>query len=173
MRRVSSSHDTKSNLHPTMEYLDGGLAAIERRLAFVETEPIDWRQLVLAFSWGVCIFESYLLFVLHLLPQYFSLTFLLAGSVNSHCTINASPRLLLQNTSLLKSLKNHRSMGGTRRSSRWCRISINSSSTRSSLGLESTILGRGHSPDAFLQVSITGQSTRYSTFSNTFLTPTH
>ena len=44
-----------------MEYLDAGLAGIEKQLAFVKTDPINWQGLVLGFSWAVCIFESYLL----------------------------------------------------------------------------------------------------------------
>ncbi|VDC05236.1 unnamed protein product [Peniophora sp. CBMAI 1063] len=44
-----------------MDYLDAGLAAVEKQLAFVKTDPINWQGLVLGFSWAVCIFESYLL----------------------------------------------------------------------------------------------------------------
>ncbi|KZV71232.1 hypothetical protein PENSPDRAFT_578162 [Peniophora sp. CONT] len=44
-----------------MDYLDAGLAGIEKQLAFVKTDPINWQGLVLGFSWAVCIFESYLL----------------------------------------------------------------------------------------------------------------
>ncbi|KAI0033303.1 peptidase family M48-domain-containing protein [Vararia minispora EC-137] len=44
-----------------MDQLDAVLATIEQRLSFVKTDPIDWRQLVLGFSWVVCLWESYLL----------------------------------------------------------------------------------------------------------------
>lgn len=47
-----------------MDILHAQLAAIQRRLAFVQVEPIDWKTYVLAFYWGVCLFESYLLYVL-------------------------------------------------------------------------------------------------------------
>ncbi|KAG8684614.1 hypothetical protein FRC08_013600, partial [Ceratobasidium sp. 394] len=37
-------------------------AGIEDKLAFISTDPIDWQSLVLAFSWSVWAFESYLIF---------------------------------------------------------------------------------------------------------------
>jgi len=46
----------------TMDILHTQLAAIQHRLAFVQTDPIDWRNYVLVFSWGICLFESYLLY---------------------------------------------------------------------------------------------------------------
>ncbi|KAI0279546.1 peptidase family M48-domain-containing protein, partial [Russula aff. rugulosa BPL654] len=45
---------------------------IQHRLAFVQTDPIDWRFYVLVFSWGICLFESYLL--LRQYPLYSRLT---------------------------------------------------------------------------------------------------
>ncbi|KAI9436819.1 peptidase family M48-domain-containing protein [Russula earlei] len=44
-----------------MDFLHDQLAVIQHRLAFVQEDPIDWKVYVLAFTWGVCIFESYLL----------------------------------------------------------------------------------------------------------------
>ncbi|KAI9438345.1 peptidase family M48-domain-containing protein [Lactarius indigo] len=44
-----------------MDILHTQLAAIQHRLAFVQEDPIDWRTYVLVFSWGICLFESYLL----------------------------------------------------------------------------------------------------------------
>ena len=46
-----------------MDILHTQLAAIQHRLAFVQEDPIDWRTYVLVFSWGICFFESYLLYV--------------------------------------------------------------------------------------------------------------
>ena len=46
-----------------MDLLHGLLDAVQHRLAFVATDPIDWKFYVQAFSWGVCAFESYLLCV--------------------------------------------------------------------------------------------------------------
>lgn len=46
-----------------MDILHTQLVAIQHRLAFVQTDPIDWRHYVLIFSWGICLFESYLLYV--------------------------------------------------------------------------------------------------------------
>jgi STE24 endopeptidase len=46
-----------------MDILHTQLGAIQHRLAFVQEDPIDWRTYVLIFSWGICIFESYLLYV--------------------------------------------------------------------------------------------------------------
>ncbi|KAI0804709.1 metalloendopeptidase [Irpex lacteus] len=44
-----------------MEFLHAQLATVQRQLAFVATDPIDWKTYVQAFSWTVCLFESYLL----------------------------------------------------------------------------------------------------------------
>ncbi|KAI5121524.1 hypothetical protein M0805_002584 [Coniferiporia weirii] len=44
-----------------MEFLHSQLAALQHQLSWVSTEPIDWKFYVQSFSWGVCIFESYLL----------------------------------------------------------------------------------------------------------------
>ena len=46
-----------------MDILHAQLAAIQRKLAFVQVDPIDWRTYVLVFSSGICLFESYLLYV--------------------------------------------------------------------------------------------------------------
>ncbi len=55
--------DQTARLQPTnMDILHTQLAAIQHRLAFVQTDPIDWRSYVLVFSWGICLFESYLLY---------------------------------------------------------------------------------------------------------------
>jgi hypothetical protein len=52
-----------------MDILHAQLAAIQHRLEFVQTDPIDWRYYVLVFSWGICFFESYLLYAhIHLSP---------------------------------------------------------------------------------------------------------
>jgi hypothetical protein len=45
-----------------MDILHTQLTAIQNKLAFVQTDPIDWRYYVLVFSWGICLFESYLLY---------------------------------------------------------------------------------------------------------------
>jgi len=44
-----------------MDFLYSQLAVVQRHLAFVATDPIDWKLYVQAFSWSVCLFESYLL----------------------------------------------------------------------------------------------------------------
>ena len=46
-----------------MDLLHTQLDIVQRRLAFVATDPIDWKFYVQVFSWGVCFFESYLLYV--------------------------------------------------------------------------------------------------------------
>ena len=46
-----------------MDILHAGVTAIERRLAFVAVEPLDWKTYVQAFSWVVTLFESYLMCV--------------------------------------------------------------------------------------------------------------
>ncbi|KAF8063327.1 peptidase family M48-domain-containing protein [Lyophyllum atratum] len=44
-----------------MDILHTQLLNIQRQLAFVTTDPIDWKLYVQAFSWSVTLFESYLL----------------------------------------------------------------------------------------------------------------
>lgn len=44
-----------------MDFLYAFLAVIQRRLAFVSVDPIDWKFYVQAFSWTVTLFETYLL----------------------------------------------------------------------------------------------------------------
>ncbi|EPS96954.1 hypothetical protein FOMPIDRAFT_1150347 [Fomitopsis schrenkii] len=51
-----------------MDLLHAQLALIERRLAFVVVEPLDWKTYVQAFSWAVTLFESYL--ILRQYPLY-------------------------------------------------------------------------------------------------------
>jgi STE24 endopeptidase len=38
-------------------------AGVENQLGFISTEPINWQSYVLAFSWTVWAFESYLMYV--------------------------------------------------------------------------------------------------------------
>lgn len=47
----------------SMDHLHTGLAALQQRLSFVATEPINWKFYVQTFSWTVTLFESYLLCV--------------------------------------------------------------------------------------------------------------
>lgn len=51
-----------------MDILHNQLAVVQRQLAFVATDSIDWKFYVQIFSWGVCLFESYL--VLRQYPLY-------------------------------------------------------------------------------------------------------
>ncbi|KAI0699019.1 peptidase family M48-domain-containing protein [Cytidiella melzeri] len=44
-----------------MDFLHAQLATVQKQLAFVSTDPVDWKTYVQAFSWTVCLFESYLL----------------------------------------------------------------------------------------------------------------
>ena len=44
-----------------MEFLHSQLGALQRQLAFVAVDPIDWKTFVQVSSWAVCLFESYLL----------------------------------------------------------------------------------------------------------------
>ena len=46
-----------------MDFLHSQLATLQRHLAFVAIEPIDWKFYVQTFSWGVTLFETYLLYV--------------------------------------------------------------------------------------------------------------
>ena len=60
-----------------MDILHSQLASLQRHLAFVSVEPIDWKFYVQASSWAFAIFESYLLFVHSTLNETleFTLTF--------------------------------------------------------------------------------------------------
>ncbi|EIN06828.1 metalloendopeptidase [Punctularia strigosozonata HHB-11173 SS5] len=44
-----------------MDLIHGPLGALQRRLAFVAVDPIPWKTYVQIFSWGVTLFEEYLL----------------------------------------------------------------------------------------------------------------
>ncbi|TBU22859.1 peptidase family M48-domain-containing protein [Dichomitus squalens] len=44
-----------------MDYLNAGLDLVQSRLAWVATDPFDWKLYLQLTSWGVCLFESYLL----------------------------------------------------------------------------------------------------------------
>ena len=44
-----------------MDLLHTQLANVQKQLAWVQTEPVDWKLYVQAFSWTVTFFESYLL----------------------------------------------------------------------------------------------------------------
>jgi hypothetical protein len=43
--------------------IDRPLAAIQKQLSWVSYAPVNWRGLVQGFSWGICVFESYLVSV--------------------------------------------------------------------------------------------------------------
>ena len=76
-----------------MDILHNQLAVVQRQLAFVATDSIDWKFYVQIFSWGVCLFESYLVYVCSISP--FSsriLNIWIPDFVNTRCT----RRLLLQ-----------------------------------------------------------------------------
>lgn len=55
------SHFFRSPTSTTMDALHTQLARIERELAWVQTEPIDWKFLVQCFTWSVTAWELYLL----------------------------------------------------------------------------------------------------------------
>ena len=58
-----------------MEFLHAQLATLQRHLAFVAVDPIDWKFYVQLSSWGICLFESYLLCAIPLVfPQLYNLT---------------------------------------------------------------------------------------------------
>jgi STE24 endopeptidase len=46
-----------------MDILHNQLQAIQHRLSFVSTDPIDWKFYVQVFAWSVTLFESYLMSV--------------------------------------------------------------------------------------------------------------
>jgi STE24 endopeptidase len=44
-----------------MDFLHSQLCTVQRHLAFVSVDPINWKLYVQVFSWVVTVFESYLL----------------------------------------------------------------------------------------------------------------
>ena len=44
-----------------MDFLHSQLAKLQKHLAFVQVDPINWKGYVQGFSWGVTLFETYLL----------------------------------------------------------------------------------------------------------------
>jgi STE24 endopeptidase len=44
-----------------MDLLHHQLLKVQRKLAFVSVDPINWKLYVQGFSWTVTLFESYLL----------------------------------------------------------------------------------------------------------------
>lgn len=45
-----------------MDFLHTQLATLQKHLAFVTTDAINWKGYVQGFSWSVTLFETYLLF---------------------------------------------------------------------------------------------------------------
>lgn len=97
-----------------MDFLHSQVAALQGRLAFVAVELIPWQTYVLAFSWVICTFESYLLYaptsshiVLELIP-------LLPDCVNIRFIASRRPLKYLPSTSIKKSSTNLKSMESTK-----------------------------------------------------------
>ena len=135
-----------------MDILHTQLAVIQHRLAFVQTDPIDWRYYVLVFSWGICFFESYLLYALiHLSP--ITATVLRSRSQNppfccTACDSTRFTRSQLRPQSLpitlhLRCSKNLRNMANTRPSFPSSAGCISSSSIPFNLPRACTIPGHG------------------------------
>lgn len=70
---ISKSH-TKNTRNIVMEFIHQQVALVEKQLAFVATDPVDWKTYVQIFSWVVCLFESYLLCVTNLHLAHVTLT---------------------------------------------------------------------------------------------------
>lgn len=45
-----------------MDYLNAGLDVVHKYFAWVATDPFDWKLFLQVSSWGVCLFESMLLY---------------------------------------------------------------------------------------------------------------
>ena len=58
----------------TMDILHSQLAALQQRLSFDATDPIDWKCYVQVSSWEITVFESYLLYVTRVLRSESNLT---------------------------------------------------------------------------------------------------
>lgn len=52
-----------------MDFLHAQLNVVQRQLAFVSVDQLEWKTYVQAFTWSVCLFESYLLCVFFLLRR--------------------------------------------------------------------------------------------------------
>ena len=111
-----------------MDILHSALAAIQSRLSWVSVVPVNWKFYVQSFSWGVCIFESYLLCVTCHCHNLYDLRLILAGD-NTHCTLRRSLQRLLPAISLVILFRNHRSMARTKQNFHSCRVYIAKSLT--------------------------------------------
>ena len=137
-----------------MDILHAQLAAIQHRLAFVQTDPIDWRFYVIVFSWGICLFESYLLYAhIHLSPITAKDSYLHSPSQNlcfcrAACGSTRFTRSPLRPRSLpitlhLRFSKSLRNMANTRPSFQSSPGCISSSSIPFNLPRACTIPGHG------------------------------
>jgi hypothetical protein len=133
-----------------MDILHAQLAAIQHKLAFVQVDPIDWKTHVLIFSWGICLFESYLLYAHIYLSSRRRLRsrsqnplLSRAACGNIRCTQSQLCPLSLPITLHLRCSKNLRNMGNTRLSSRSYPGCISSSSIPFNLPRACTIPGHG------------------------------
>ena len=112
-----------------MDILHTQLNNIQRHLAFVAVDNIDWRFYVQLFSWSVSLLESYLLCVGNFLVNFcpFLILFYFKGFDSILCTPRKNLRHHLRsilNQVYLKSLK---TMGKIKPSSLCSRESSNSS----------------------------------------------
>ena len=140
-----------------MDYLNAGLDAVQSQLAWVATEPFDWKFYLQISSWGVCLFESYLLYVPFISESLLCLWRLRArrlscvptslglrrsplvhtGSASSRSTPKPRLHLHLCHTSSLRRSRRAKSMVVTRPSSHLCPGSSSKPSTRPSFSLVS------------------------------------
>jgi hypothetical protein len=62
--QLKQEHQSSCVLDLSMDLLHAQIVAIQNRLSFVQDDPtIDWRSCVLKLSWGICLFEIFLLCV--------------------------------------------------------------------------------------------------------------
>jgi hypothetical protein len=112
-----------------MDILHTQLNSIQRHLAFVAVDNIDWRFYVQLFSWSVSLFESYLLcggyFFVKFCP--FLILFYLKGFDSILCTPRQNLRHHLRIILKQEFLKNPKTMEKIKPSSLCSQESLNSS----------------------------------------------
>lgn len=138
---LASPHDLFWRLRfskfTNMEFLHSQLSKIQDYLSFVSVDPINWKFYVQAFSWGVTLFESYLLCVsISLYRSVLRWPNAYKACVSIHYTLKQSHLQLSQAISAQRYSRNRKNMGKTRPSSHWFRDCSNNVLTRQCFNMD-------------------------------------
>jgi len=115
-----SSHPIHSEQEQgkAMDILHTQLAALQQRLSFVATDPIDWKFYVQVSSWAVALFETYLLCVMPCITMHRQSDVLHVGSASTLCILKMHLQRSWRTTLTQRCSASPRNMEWTRRSFR-------------------------------------------------------